>query len=479
MRHWAAGLLVLCASAAHGDEPFRVMPPGERVLQSAVPGISGLLIVEGAGMEQGGRLDSDLRGRVRLALGGIVLEVRDGQAFSLDATGSGESRLDAGVARRLQLHDFFGIALQTRPVFDEVTLADREGRRWTGRNELGETGEIFRDDRGRLSGFLVESPQAGKVEVHFLAWVRLGDLEVPSRVQTRDASGERTYRITAHREYEMPPPGPQQPARWLDEDALPMAAREALAAERAFALTSRGRGMKAAFLEWLVPEGVVFAPGPVTVGERFASVPTAKEEQPALDWLPEWIVISGDLDRAMISGRWSMVEVGAELPANFGQYLSIWERRAEGWRVVADIGSSQKEDRPLTPRAKGRVLAVRSEAPGEPSAAEIESVLEDRAFREGYRAALHFLAVEDVLALREGVAAALGVPALSVDPALADLAPRIHLHGSSVGTDFVATWGIMDFESPGADPVHQAFLRVWQRGPVRWQITADVARNLP
>ena len=67
-------LLMICAAAnvavAGDPEVFRVMPPGERVLGSGVPGIFAVLIVESVVNEQGGLLHSDLRGRSRLELGG-------------------------------------------------------------------------------------------------------------------------------------------------------------------------------------------------------------------------------------------------------------------------------------------------------------------------------------------------------------------------------------------------------------------------
>ena len=158
----------------------------------------------------------------------------------------------------------------------------------------------------------------------------------------------------------MPEAGTDEPARWRDEGDLPVEARDALAAERAFALSSKVDGMKSAFLEWLVEQGTVFGPGPMSVEDRFASVPDDASQQPALEWLPEWIVISGSRELAMISGRWDLIPVGAELPTDFGQYLSVWQRGPQGWRVLADIGSNQEESQPLTTKATGRMIEARA-----------------------------------------------------------------------------------------------------------------------
>ena len=222
-------LLMVCTAAnvvlAGEPEVFRVMPPGERVLESGVPGISAVVIVESGGNEQGGLLRSDLRGRFRLELGGVILEARDGHGFSVDSESGEESALDASVTRRLLLHDFPALALETRPVFDELTQLDEEGTRWEGRSAGGESGILYRDERGRISGYDVQFDSGEPFEVRFLNWVRLGDLEMPSRARTSDATGDHLYRIGGYREEAMPETGTDEPARWRDESELPGEAR--------------------------------------------------------------------------------------------------------------------------------------------------------------------------------------------------------------------------------------------------------------
>ena len=482
-------LLLACVSmavAAEESEVFRVMPPGERILQSGITAIAAVVIVEDGGREQGGRLHSDLRGRFWLELGGVTLEARAGHGFSVDPESGEESALAPLPTRRLELHDFCALALETLPVFDEVTQIDAEGTRWEGRGANGESGVLYRDERGRISGYDVRLDSGENLEVRFLEWVRFGDLELPSGVRTSDAGSERLYRISGYREEAMPESGAVPPVRWHEEDKLPAAAQEALAAERAFALSSRTEGTKAAFLEWLVPLGTVFGPGPMTVEDRFASVPDAPAEQPVLEWLPEWIVISGSRKLALVSGRWDLVPVGGDSPTDFGQYLSVWERGKDGWRVLADIGANQEEPQPLTPRASGRVIEARAPRimmvpDPETLAAQVEGALEALAFRDGYAQSLVQSADADVIALRVGAVARQGVDALTVEGRLEELGPRIEVLGSAAAAahDMLATWGVMHFESGEGDPVRIAFLRVWQLETVRWQIIADATRLMP
>ena len=284
----------------------------------------------------------------------------------------------------------------------------------------------------------------------------------------------------------MPEPAPTEPPRWREEEFLPVGAREALAAERSFALRSRTRGMKAAFLEWLVEGATVFGPDPTRVEDRFGSLPDAREEQPALEWLPEWIMISGSQELAAISGRWNLRPVGEEYPTVFGQYLSVWQRGPDGWRVLADIGTDQPESRPLTPQATGRMIVARAPRvtmvpDPQVLAAQVEGEFETLAFRDGYARSLENSADGEVIVLRAGVEAKMGVEALQVDEYLAALGPRIELSGSAASSshDMLATWGVMHFDAVEGPPVRLAFLRVWQLETVRWQIIADVILPMP
>ena len=478
-------LLTAVAGQAQDAEPFRIMPPGERVLQSGIEGISSVVMVEGGGTTDGGRLHSDLRGRLRLELGGLVLEVRDGRGWSIDPATGRESALASLPARRLDLHDFMAYTLETRALFDDLEMLDDSGLRWRGRDRDGGQGMVYRDDRGRVSGYDATLPDGSGIEVRVQDWARLGDLDVPSRITTVDSRGSRKWRLGGYREEAMPVSGEQVESRWKGEKSLPAEAVHALESERAFNLTARTEGVKAAFLKWLVPGATVFSPGPMTVEERYAAVPDAKDEQPLLQWLPEWIVIAGSRELAMITGRWELTPVGAGSPTDFGQYLSVWARQGEDWRVLADIGTNQPEPRPLTPRATGRMILALAPRPmmvpvASKLAAEIEGRLQELAFRDGYRSALLRFADRDVITLRVGVATAQGEEHLSVADPHAELGPRIEVTGSaaSAAHDFLATWGVMHF-GPNEGPDRLAFLRVWQLETSQWQIIADAQREIP
>ena len=150
------------------------------------------------------------------------------------------------------------------------------------------------------------------------------------------------------------------------------------------------------------------------------------------------------------------------------------------------MAAAVPEARPLTPRATGRMIEALAPRPMVvPIASELAELVEGQfqeiAFRDGYGAALKNQADRDVIALRVGSAAAMGAEHLTVPDAIADLGPRIEVSGSvaSAAHDFLAVWGVMDFGPNEGGPQRLAFLRVWQLETSRWQIVADVHRELP
>jgi len=127
-----------------------------------------------------------------------------------------------------------------------------------------------------------------------------------------------------------------------------------IACERAFDADAASLGVRAAFLKWLAPTGVVFRPGPVNGLTAYADAePTAAR----LTWTPEIAAISeaGDLGWTTGPWGWSPDSTRSEDVA-WGQYLSVWRRQADGSYLAAlDIGISQEKR--TTPMAEPALLA--------------------------------------------------------------------------------------------------------------------------
>lgn len=114
-----------------------------------------------------------------------------------------------------------------------------------------------------------------------------------------------------------------------------------VAAERAFAADALARNTRAAFLAYLAEDGLVFEPGP-TSGQRVWTA--RKEDKARLEWAPEMAEVAASGDLGYTSGPWRFTPEGADKPAAFGHYFTVWRKGADGkWKVLIDHGVSHGE----------------------------------------------------------------------------------------------------------------------------------------
>lgn len=110
-------------------------------------------------------------------------------------------------------------------------------------------------------------------------------------------------------------------------------------AERAFAATSLAKGTRAAFLEYLAEDSILFRPGPVA-GKKWI------EEHPAspslLTWEPTFADVAHSGDLGYTTGPWEIRPSSPkEKPTAYGHYVSVWKRQSDGaWKVAVDLGVS-------------------------------------------------------------------------------------------------------------------------------------------
>src|SRR5881227_1536257 len=121
--------------------------------------------------------------------------------------------------------------------------------------------------------------------------------------------------------------------------------------EHAFAKVAATKGTRYAFLEFLSDDGIIFQPGPVN-GKKFWS------ERPSRKGLLSWEPIFADVSRAgdlgYTTGPWEFKEKSLEdQPVAFGNYVTIWQRQADGvWKVALDLGTSNKQPQTPAPELK-------------------------------------------------------------------------------------------------------------------------------
>ena len=129
-------------------------------------------------------------------------------------------------------------------------------------------------------------------------------------------------------------------------------------AERKFAQTAQEKGTRAAFLEFLAPDSIVFAPGPVSGQETWGK---RLESGRDLVWQPTFAVIarSGDFGYDTGPAKWRPKKEGDF--TGYGHFISIWKKQADGsWKVALDTGiEDMKSDvipalKMVTPKDRGK-----------------------------------------------------------------------------------------------------------------------------
>ncbi len=115
------------------------------------------------------------------------------------------------------------------------------------------------------------------------------------------------------------------------------AARAMVESERKFYQTGQEKGTRAAFLEFLADDGIVFRPGPLNGKEVWGKRP---ENGFDLIWEPTLAVIarSGNFGYTTGPAKWR-ANKKEEKFLGYGQFVSIWKKQKDGsWKVALDCG---------------------------------------------------------------------------------------------------------------------------------------------
>jgi ketosteroid isomerase-like protein len=259
-----------------------------------------------------------------------------------------------------------------------------------------------------------------------------------------------------------------------------------VAAERAFDRAAAERGVRAAFLEFLAEDSVVFRPVPLDGRRWFTDNPDLPG---TLTWHPGFAEIAAAGDLGYTIGPWTFrPPTGPEgngPPEQHGHYLSIWRFESDGvWRVALDLGVTHEEgpeeklerrESSTVPESRESLLALRRSL----RAADI--AVSDAVGEKGMAGALAGAATADVRVLRNGSLPRVGVEALreaeansppeSWRPSGGDL--------SSSG-DLGYTYG-KTFRQEGKRAVPaRTYARIWRRGEDgAWRIAVDLTIPLP
>ena len=118
---------------------------------------------------------------------------------------------------------------------------------------------------------------------------------------------------------------------------LEEAVRAITNAEKKFYETGQEKGTRAAFLEFLAPDAIVFRPGPVNGQEAWSKRPETGLD---LVWEPTFAAIarSGDFGYDTGPSKWRGKKSDPQF-TGFGHFVSIWKKQKDGsWKVALDCG---------------------------------------------------------------------------------------------------------------------------------------------
>lgn len=273
-------------------------------------------------------------------------------------------------------------------------------------------------------------------------------------------------------------------ARTSPAQAPPLSAEVLIESEHAFAAMARAQGIRAAFMEWLAPTGVIFQPGPV-LGRRY------HESRPAstglLEWDPDVAVLSASADMGWTTGPWTYhTDSSQATPAAYGQFVTVWRLQADGgWRAAIDAGISHAPAPSTVASRTTRTLVAAPAAGSRPLAARKSLWQADAEFvklarASGPAAALAVHAAEDIRVLREGSQPWIGAAARE---SVAAREPSVRMMSNaqfmSRASDMGYTYGTYVVPR-GASDDSAHYMHIWERDATRtWKLALEIVLPLP
>jgi ketosteroid isomerase-like protein len=269
------------------------------------------------------------------------------------------------------------------------------------------------------------------------------------------------------------------------EAGLAEATRAMVESEQKFYQTGQEKGTRAAFLEFLADDGIVFRPGPLNGKEAWGKRPESGLD---LIWEPTFAAIarSGDFGYTTGPARWRANKKDEKF-LGYGQFVSIWKKQKDGsWKVALDCGIEN-------PEPAGKPETLRTLVPDESQQTK---------YAEGHRKALPLpkahqqfveaaktnsaeatlgVAAEEIRIYREG-----SFPAVGKNAASALLSAKTgkmsfeQLGGDmSSSGDLAYNYGKYSLSRDGSvEPGH--FFQIWQTDAVgMWKLVVDWQQALP
>lgn len=258
-------------------------------------------------------------------------------------------------------------------------------------------------------------------------------------------------------------------------------------AEREFARSVRGMGVRDGFLGWLAPTAVVFRPGPVNARATYER--QAGGWNGLLAWHPVHAAISADGKLGWTTGPWTWRRDSTSKKVDaHGEYMSVWRQQADGsWRTVLDCGIGHPEPTRVDTNVHVSAPVSTGRLGSRPLAARQSLYQADASFArlcatDGVPPAIARYATDDIVLLREGAQRTRGRDAArdSVTrrgEGIAKLTSNAQYIADS--GDLGYTYGSF-VSGTLAQPDSAWYVHVWHRGPAAtWRLAFQIVMPLP
>lgn len=255
--------------------------------------------------------------------------------------------------------------------------------------------------------------------------------------------------------------------------------QEVVDTEHAFAQAAEAHGTKAAFLEYLASDGLLFLPDKVN-GRNYWN--KRAESTGLLSWAPNFADVSANGIIGYTTGNWEYRPKGkGDTPAGFGEFITVWQRQPDGkYRFVVDIGIGH--DKPakyseewITTAVTGRDANVKNTSAADTANGFFELVTK-RSAKKAYSA----FASDEIRLFREGKMPFVGkkaaLKAVGDEKGTLTLSKRSSFLGSADLGYTVSTYTRTD----GGKVIEKGnYLQIWRLAGGKWRIVIDVFKPVP
>ena len=251
-------------------------------------------------------------------------------------------------------------------------------------------------------------------------------------------------------------------------------------AQAAFDRTTAEHGVRAAFLKFLAPDGIVFQPEPVNGRQYWEGRPDDPSSMHVRKQTYSDISANGLL--GYTTGNWRMYPKGkSESLARFGQYVTIWERKSDGsYHAALDIAVSHEKmlfaetDVPVRRKQK-RDINKRGWSPADASMEFLRMSMTAERLGGAYKK----FAAEDVRLLRDATPPIVGrkrVVAHMNEYIAIEFPSKVSLFQSA---DMAYTWNPCQFDNSSEGVVKGNCLHIWKLRNKKWWIVLGVFAPVP